>query len=112
LTMLLEQTTAGAQVTRTRAKSRLPGADAKPTVKGTATRKGPKAYLEELFEDDFFKKPRTIAEVKAELANRGHHIALTSLSKPLQTLTQERQLRRQKAATNGKGTRTYAYSNW
>src|SRR5258708_3994674 len=40
---------------------------------------GPKHYVEELIADDFFKQQRTIAEVKAELANRGRHIALTSL---------------------------------
>ncbi len=96
---------------------------AKKQPKRKATRKGarparksqggPKAYIETLIKDAFFKKQRTIAEVKAELANRGHHVALTSLSGPLQKLTQQRRLRRQKAAVNGKGTKiTYAYSNW
>lgn len=74
---------------------------------------GPKAYVEELISEGFFKEQRTIAQVKAELANGGRHIALTSLSGPLQKLTQERRLRRQKIVTNGKGTKaTYAYSNW
>ncbi len=60
-------------------------------------RRGPKSYVEELITDGFFdKKQRTIADVKAELANRGRHIALTGLSGPLQSLTQQRQLRRQK----------------
>ncbi len=77
------------------------------------SRRGPKACLETMLDDGFFKKKRTIAEVKAELANRGHHIALTSLSGPLQKLTQERRLRRQKVTANGKGRKTtYAYSNW
>jgi hypothetical protein len=77
------------------------------------SRRGPKSYVETLIDDGFFKKQRTIAEVKAELANRGHHVALTSLSGPLQKLTQERRLRRQKIAASGKGTKTtYAYSNW
>lgn len=74
---------------------------------------GPKHYVEELISEHFFKQQRTIAEVKAELANRGRHIALTSLSGPLQKLTQERRLRRQKTTANGKGSKTtYAYSNW
>jgi len=74
---------------------------------------GPKARVVELVDEDYFKKQRTIADVKTELANRGHHIPLTSLSGPLQTLTQERRLRRQKVAANGKGSKvTYAYSNW
>jgi hypothetical protein len=74
---------------------------------------GPKTRIETLVDDGFFKKPKTIAEVKAELANRGHHIALTSLSGPLQKLTQDRRLRRQKMASKGKGSKAaYAYSNW
>jgi hypothetical protein len=74
---------------------------------------GPKGYVEELIADSFFKEERTIAQVKSELANRGRHIALTSLSGPLQKLTQERRLRRQKIVSNGKSTKaTYAYSDW
>jgi hypothetical protein len=74
---------------------------------------GPKAYVEALIDEGFFKKQRTIADVKAELANGGRHIALTSLSGPLQALTQERRLRRQKAAAkNGGSKTTYAHSNW
>jgi hypothetical protein len=78
-----------------------------------ATRQGPKGQVEALIDDGFFKEQRTIAEVKAELANRGHHIALTSLSGPLQKLTQERRLRRQKVTADGKGSKAaFAYSNW
>lgn len=77
------------------------------------TRQGPKGHVEALIDDGFFKKQRTIAEVKAELANRGHHIALTSLSGPLQKLTQERRLRRQKVTGDGKGSKAgFAYANW
>jgi hypothetical protein len=74
---------------------------------------GPKARVEELVAEGYFSKQRTIADVKTELANRSHHIPLTSLSGPLQALTRERRLRRQKVAVNGKGSKvTYAYSNW
>jgi hypothetical protein len=80
---------------------------------GGASRQGPKAYVEALLDDGFFKEQRTIVEVKAELANQGHHIALTSLSGPLQKLTQERRLRRQKVTADGKASKAaFAYSNW
>ena len=72
---------------------------------------GPQAYVEELIDDGFFKKPKTIANVKAELENRGHHIPLTSLSGPLQKLCQRRMLRRQRVKTSDKK-QTYAYSHW
>lgn len=70
-------------------------------------RKGPQSYVEEMVEDEFFKKPKTISEVKAELENRGHHIPVTSLSGPMQKLCQKKVLRRQKP--DGK---TFSYSNW
>jgi hypothetical protein len=70
---------------------------------------GPRTYIREMKDDEFFKKPKTISEVKAELANRGHHIPLTSLSGPLQKLCQAKELRRQKAGDKKK---TFVYSNW
>lgn len=76
-----------------------------------SSRGGPQTYLAELVDEGYFKKPKTIAQVKAELENRGHHIALTSLSGPLQKLCQRRTLRRQKLKTSGKR-QTFAYSNW
>jgi hypothetical protein len=74
---------------------------------------GPKGCVRRLLDDGFFKNPKTIAEVKAQLANLGHHIALTSLSGPLQQLCQERVLRRQKAKSGGKAKKpTFYYSVW
>ncbi len=74
--------------------------------------RGPKGYIMELVRDGFFKKPRTIAEVKAELANRGHHIPRTSLSGPLQSLCQERVLRRHKSKSEKGKKPVYNYSEW
>jgi hypothetical protein len=78
-------------------------------VKGVA-RGGPQAYVEELVAEGFFKKPKTIANVRAELENRGHHIPMTSLSGPLQKLCQRRSLRRQRIKSGKK--QTFAYSHW
>lgn len=82
-------------------------------AKGKAKRKGkagPKGHIEELIDENFFKKPRSLAELKAELANRGHHIPRTSLSGPLQTLCKDKRLRRQKGIAAGKG--GFGYTNW
>lgn len=87
-------------------KRPLVGDKAKPGPKG-----GPQTYVEELVAEGFFKRPKTIANVKAELENRGHHIPLTSLSGPLQKLCQRRALRRQRVKTSGKK-QTFAYSHW
>jgi hypothetical protein len=74
-------------------------------------RSGPAAYLQELVAEDFFAKPKTIANVKAELEDRGHHIPLTSLSGPLQKLCQRRILRRSRAK-GATSKQQYSYSNW
>ena len=95
--------TGGSRVVRGRS-SAAKKAGAKPNAK---KRGGPQAYVEEMVDDGFFKKPKTISAVKAELENRGHHIPLTSLSGPMQKLCQRKILRRQKA--DGK---TFSYSNW
>ena len=79
---------------------------------GSNTRGGPQAYVEELVAEDFFEKQKTIAQVKAELENRGHHIPITSLSGPLQKLCQRRTLRRQKTPASDEKKQTYVYSNW
>ena len=76
-----------------------------------AAKTGTQTYLNELVEEGFFKKPKTITNVKAELENQGHHIPMTSLSGPLQRLCQRRVLRRQRLKTTGKK-QTFAYSNW
>ena len=76
-----------------------------------AKRRGPHQYIEDMILDGFFKSPKTIAEVKAELENQGHHIAITSLSGPLQKLCQRRLLRRQRAKLEGKR-QGFTYSEW
>lgn len=73
-------------------------------------RGGPMAYVVEMIDDEFFKKVKTMGEVKAELENRGHHIPFTSLSGPLQKLCQTKKLRRQKMDRGGK--KAFGYSNW
>jgi len=71
---------------------------------------GPYAYVNELAQADFFKKPKSIGEVKTELENQGHHIPLTSISGPMQKLCQRKILRRQKSKVGNKS--TFTYSNW
>jgi len=73
--------------------------------------RGPLGYVREMAKDGFFKKPKTIAQVKAELENRGHHIPITGLSGPMQTLCVKKELRREKIKTKGKK-QTFSYSEW
>jgi len=81
-----------------------------PGAKPGRKKTGPKAYVEDLISDGFFSSPKTLTAVRAELGNRGHHVPMTSLSGPMITLCQERQLRRQKAKDGKK--QIYTYSHW
>jgi hypothetical protein len=72
---------------------------------------GPTTYIEELIGDGFFKQQRSLPQVKAELANRGHHVPQTSLSGPLQKLCQAKKLRRERQKADDDRT-TYCYSEW
>lgn len=114
LAMLLEREQSKSQGPKRSARLALGSLTHKKTDKADGkVRQGPKAYVEALIDEGFFKEQRTIADVKAELAIQGRHIALTSLSGPLQKLTQERRLRRQKTTADSKGSKAaFAYSNW
>jgi len=85
-----------------------PKAKSEKATKAKSAKGGTSSYIRELIEDSFFKKPKTISEVKVELENLGHHIPLHSLSTPLQRLCQSRELRR--GRDNEK--KTFLYSEW
>jgi hypothetical protein len=87
-----------------------PPARKQPGTKAAAAgRGGPQSRIEEMVADGFFEKPRTLSDVKIELANRGFHIPRTSLSGPLQALCQKKLLRRQKGIASDKD--AFGYSN-
>jgi hypothetical protein len=83
---------------------------AQPKKHKAANDAGPTAYIKEMVEEGFFKKPKTIAETRTELGNLGHHIPVTSLSGPLQSLCKGKVLRRQKVVVGKK--KSFAYSNY
>jgi hypothetical protein len=109
---ILEQLLEAPHSNASKATKESPSSSAKFGGKTTKPRRGPRAYVEELIADGFFSHQKTIAEVKAELANRGHHVPLTGLSGPLQNLCQAKSLRRQKTKADGKKKTVFAYSNW
>jgi hypothetical protein len=60
--------------------------------------------------EGFFISQRSIAEIRDELKTNGWHYPVTSMSGPLQSLVQNRKLRREKVA-NGEGRKGWKYSN-
>ena len=114
LSALLDKSDFGAASMPHKAKRLVPTSSRSKT-KAEPKVQGPKGYISELIDEEFFSKPKSLPQVKAELENRGHHIAVTSLSGPLQSLCQDRALRRQKTKAPGKGGKerqTYTYSEW
>lgn len=114
LSALLGKSDFGAGSTSRKVKRVVPASSRSP-AKPERKVQGPKGYIGELIDEGFFSKPKSLPQVKAELENRGHHIAVTSLSGPLQSLCQNRALRRQKTKAPGKGGKdrqTYTYSEW
>ncbi len=71
---------------------------------------GTSGAIQEFVDEEYFQSQRSLADVKNELANRGHHVPLTSLSGPMQALCKKRVLRREKKIVGNK--QTYVYSNW
>jgi hypothetical protein len=59
--------------------------------------------------DGFFAAQRTISEIRTELATRGWHYPLTTLSGRLQTLVQQRHLRRERVKEGRK--KVWRYSS-
>ncbi|MFZ0737908.1 MAG: hypothetical protein WBL70_17800 [Candidatus Acidiferrales bacterium] len=59
--------------------------------------------------DGFFAKHRTLGEVRAELAARGWHYPLTSLSGAMQALVRSLELRREQVSAGLK--KSWRYSN-
>ncbi len=94
----------------TRAEPKEPARKAPARATPAKTRRGPSGRIRELVDEGFFKKPKTIAQVRSALEERGHHIPLTSMSGPLQKFCQAKVLRRQKKKSGNK--ETYSYSNW
>jgi hypothetical protein len=114
LAALLEKSEVGSNSGRHKAKKTASSSDS-TAEKADRKIQGPKAYIRELVDEGFFSKPKSLPQVKAELENRGHHIAVTSLSGPLQALCQDKLLRRQKSSAPGKGGKqrqAYTYSEW
>jgi len=79
-------------------------------VKAGQSRMSVGARLLSLKADAFFSAQRSIEEIRQELKKNGWHYPVTSLSGPLQTLVQKRELHRERIS-NGSGKKGWRYSN-
>jgi len=79
---------------------------------GAPRREGTTARLLRLVEEGFFAQPRSLADIKAALAERGWHYQVESLGTPVTRLVQSKHkyLRRTQIAEGGK--KIWKYSNY
>lgn len=73
---------------------------------------GPKAWLQELADEGFFKTPKTNAAIRAALDEGGHILKPTDLTFPLSSLVKEKVLRRKKMAPEEGGKSQVHWHNW
>lgn len=73
---------------------------------------GPKGWLRELADEDFFAKPQSLRQILEELGNRSHHLPATGLTSPLQSLCHEKVLRRKRMPPADGKAPVYHWSNW
>lgn len=52
------------------------------------------SLIEEFKDEGFFNQPKTLKEIRAELAKNNYHYSITSLTNPLQRLTRQKILGR------------------
>lgn len=81
-------------------------------VEDGSTKPGPKAWIRELADDDFFKNPKTNAAIRIALDERGHILKASDLTQPLADLVTEKMLRRKKMVPEEGGKSQLHWHNW
>jgi hypothetical protein len=71
---------------------------------------GTTSRLLSLLEEGFFDQPRSLAEIKQDLAEKGFHYRLEDIGTPLARLVRRRHLRRSQATVGRK--KVWRYSNY
>lgn len=84
---------------------------------GNETRKPPKKegglkWLKELVNEGFFANLKSTKEIRARLAEKGHHCKSSDLTWPLLELTKENILQRKKHVPQGGKKAVWHYSNY
>lgn len=75
-------------------------------------RPGPTAWLRELVEEGYFGQERTLSDVVAKFAERGHVLKSKDLTGQIEQLLTQKVLRRQPKASPSGGRDIWYYTNW
>lgn len=82
--------------------------DSKPK----ASKGGPRAWLDELVDEDFFNEPRSAGEILIELKSRSHHLKPNDITSPLQKICHAKLLRRKTEISKASGKSAIHWVNW
>ena len=85
---------------------------AKTEKTSSSNKSGPKTWIQELVDEDFFKTPRTNNAIRKALDERGHILEATNLTSPLDRLVTEKVLRRKKMPAEKGGKDQVHWHNW
>lgn len=80
--------------------------------KVSSSKLGPKTWIQELADEDFFKSPRAINAIRDALDERGHILSAQDLTRPLASLVNEKALRRKKMPVEDGGKTQVHWFNW
>jgi hypothetical protein len=80
--------------------------------KDSLPKPGPKTWIRELVDDDFFNAPRTNGHIRMALDERGHILEATDLTSPLDSLVKDKVLRRKKMPAEEGGKDQVHWVNW
>jgi len=72
---------------------------------------GPRDRLQDLADENFFQNPKSMKNMIEELKNRSYHYKLGDLTRPLQSMTRDKILRRD-SIKNEEGKTKLHWVNW
>lgn len=101
----------GAEQSSNSKKETLKAETVKEKSNGTS-KPGPKAWIQELIDEGFFKTQQTSVTIREALNERGHILDSTAITSPLDRLVTEKKLRRKKTATENGGKEQVHWVNW
>ncbi|EPG72427.1 hypothetical protein LEP1GSC058_0202 [Leptospira fainei serovar Hurstbridge str. BUT 6] len=84
----------------------------KPASSSSSKKLGPKARLDELVDENYFKQPRNMSNMLEILSERGVIYKQSDLTRPLDALMAEKKLRRKKMKVGQSSKENWFYTNW
>jgi hypothetical protein len=96
----------------TQATPAWPAANAPPPSGPPDRKGGPIAWVKEVIEEGLLDQPTPLRDILKALAERGHHLKDSDLTRQMITLVEQKVLRRKKMPDPTTGMQIWFYSKW